>query len=341
MRIASPTARSAAGRGPGISRPSRWQLGEVDAGDEAEEEPDHRDDEEPDHAQDAPATRVRLGTPGLQVAARHGVLHDGAQQRGPRSRPQRRSSRCRCRPARPDDERRRPISRLPGRTGTRIPTRPTSDGQAGDDVDGLHGVRLSERSGTTNEAPAIAGASSMGRGCSVGRRADRRVDELAGLVVHVHGDLAELVAVLAGVVGAEQQLTAARELDAEVGLGAASVASVTAVRGLGATAVVTAAFLLSYSWTSSGHFATVSVRFGESHLRSTIQTRRSASPTAYLRAMRSGCRCSHHEDGSRCDRWMVSPSVTPDRKPDDVERPGESLWGRASHRGPDRLMTSS
>jgi hypothetical protein len=42
------------------------------------------------------------------------------------------------------------------------------------------------------------------------------------------GDLLELVSVLAGMVGAEQQLTAARELDPNVGL---STASVTAVQG--------------------------------------------------------------------------------------------------------------
>jgi hypothetical protein len=47
-----------------------------------------------------------------------------------------------------------------------------------------------------------------------------------GLVVHGGGDLAEPVAVLTGVVGAEQQLPTCLELDAEVGLGAATVAAV-------------------------------------------------------------------------------------------------------------------
>jgi hypothetical protein len=41
-----------------------------------------------------------------------------------------------------------------------------------------------------------------------------------------HGDLTELVTVLPRVVGAEEQVTAARELDTEVGLGAATVAAV-------------------------------------------------------------------------------------------------------------------
>jgi hypothetical protein len=54
----------------------------------------------------------------------------------------------------------------------------------------------------------------------------RRVTELVGLVDHVRGDLAELVAVLAGVVGAEEQLAARLELDPEVGLGSATVAAV-------------------------------------------------------------------------------------------------------------------
>jgi hypothetical protein len=50
--------------------------------------------------------------------------------------------------------------------------------------------------------------------------------ELVGLVDDVGGDLLELLAVLAGVVGAEEQLTARLELDAEVGLGSATVAAV-------------------------------------------------------------------------------------------------------------------
>jgi hypothetical protein len=52
------------------------------------------------------------------------------------------------------------------------------------------------------------------------------VTELVGLVDDVRGDLAELVAVLACVVGAEQQLATRLELDSEVGLGSATVAAV-------------------------------------------------------------------------------------------------------------------
>ena len=54
----------------------------------------------------------------------------------------------------------------------------------------------------------------------------RSVTQLVSLVVDVDGDGAELFAVLAGVVGTEQQLATGGELYAEVGLGAAAVATV-------------------------------------------------------------------------------------------------------------------
>ena len=59
----------------------------------------------------------------------------------------------------------------------------------------------------------------------VGRRR-RPVGEPAGLVLDVLGNLTELVAVLAGVVRAEEKLAAALELYPEVGLGAAPVTPV-------------------------------------------------------------------------------------------------------------------
>jgi hypothetical protein len=59
-------------------------------------------------------------------------------------------------------------------------------------------------------------------GCDRGRG----VDQLAGLVLHCDGDLAELVTVLTGVVGAEEQVTASSELDTEVGLGTAPVTAI-------------------------------------------------------------------------------------------------------------------
>jgi hypothetical protein len=79
----------------------------------------------------------------------------------------------------------------------------------------------------------------------------RDVAELAGLVGDVRRDLAELVAVLAGVVGAEQQLPTRLELDTEVGLGSATVAAVRgAERGTRGN--------------GSGHIGLISISFGAS-----------------------------------------------------------------------------
>lgn len=52
------------------------------------------------------------------------------------------------------------------------------------------------------------------------------VGELVGLIHEVHGDLTELVSVFAGVVGAEEKLATSLELNAKVGLGAASITAV-------------------------------------------------------------------------------------------------------------------
>jgi hypothetical protein len=77
--------------------------------------------------------------------------------------------------------------------------------------------------------PAVRGLqSSMVGGSSVLRVGSdaRPVAELVGLVLERHRDVAESIAVLAGVVGAEVQLTARLELDAEVGLRTAAVAAI-------------------------------------------------------------------------------------------------------------------
>jgi hypothetical protein len=58
------------------------------------------------------------------------------------------------------------------------------------------------------------------------RRDGRGGGELLRLVVDVDGDLAELVTVLARVVRAEEELAPTGQLDAEVGLRAATVAAV-------------------------------------------------------------------------------------------------------------------
>jgi hypothetical protein len=58
--------------------------------------------------------------------------------------------------------------------------------------------------------------------------------ELVRLVDHGDGHLLELLTVLASVVGAEKQLTTGLELDTEVGLGTAAVATVlSSQRGAG------------------------------------------------------------------------------------------------------------
>ena len=57
-------------------------------------------------------------------------------------------------------------------------------------------------------------------------RAGRRAVELVGLVLDGRRDLAQGLAVLASVVGAEVQLPTGLELDAQVGLCSAAVAAV-------------------------------------------------------------------------------------------------------------------
>jgi hypothetical protein len=54
----------------------------------------------------------------------------------------------------------------------------------------------------------------------------RRRRQLVGLVDEGSGDLTELLAVLAGVVGAEEELAPGLQLHAQVGLGAATVAAI-------------------------------------------------------------------------------------------------------------------
>ncbi len=104
------------------------------------------------------------------------------------------------------------------------------DGQCDQYLDFPLMAGLSHRPRTRNaEAPVSDRGLGSCRGWGVRPRLGRPwpgVAELAGLVVDVLGDLAQLLAVLTGVVGAEQQLAAALELYAEVGLGAASVAPV-------------------------------------------------------------------------------------------------------------------
>jgi hypothetical protein len=63
--------------------------------------------------------------------------------------------------------------------------------------------------------------------------AGRGLEELAGLVVPVDGEGAELRSVLAAVVAAEEQLVPTRQLHTEIGLSAATVATVAGGQGAG------------------------------------------------------------------------------------------------------------
>ncbi len=140
-------------------------------------------------------------------------------------------------------------------SGTRMPTRPTATSTAAIEgqvaLTGSNPCHRGERPRADARSPGHrSGASVEVRSeaqCFVVRASwRRRGGELVGLVDHVGGDLLELVAVLAGVVGAEQELAAGLELHAQVGLGAATVATVRGAQRavLGATAVVTSASFL-------------------------------------------------------------------------------------------------
>ena len=226
------------GGGPGGRRADAAALGDVHAEHEAEEEPDDRDDEEADDAEGDARPLGGGGDAGLlEPAAGHGVLDDRAGDEEAARRRRRRSSRCRSPISHgPDQDRRRGSAAPPGRTGTMMPTRPTRIASATTTSSAAHGRHPPTASpdGVARTAgrrrPRTVRSGAVGRRV-VGQRSvvgcdGRGVGELVGLVVHVDRDLAELVAVLAGVVGAEEQLAAGLELDAEVGLGSAAVAAV-------------------------------------------------------------------------------------------------------------------
>src|SRR3954447_8983823 len=128
-------------------------------------------------------------------------------------------------------------SAVPGRTGTRIPTRPTTIAAATSTSVTLTAATLSQETrapGSTRGAPTapdrwsgavlrldVGGCRSVLVGSG-----SRRVGQSVGLVDHVGGDRLESVAVLTGVVRAEVQLATTEELDLEVGLRPAAVAAV-------------------------------------------------------------------------------------------------------------------
>src|SRR6478609_7768724 len=124
---------------------------------------------------------------------------------------------------------------VPGRTGTMMPAMPTaiameiriSVGLTGHSLpDVVRAIGRGRRTAPESVSGAVLEVGGCGR-CGSGLAARGGRVELVGLVVDGRGDLAELLAVLAGVVRAEQQLAAGLELHPEVGLGAAAVAAVT------------------------------------------------------------------------------------------------------------------
>src|SRR6478609_304404 len=126
---------------------------------------------------------------------------------------------------------------VPGRTGTMMPAMPTaiamemriSVGLTGHSLPDVVRVGGQGRAGRRTAPESVSGAvlevGGCGR-CGSGLAARGGV-QLVGLVVDGSSDLTELLAVLAGVVSAEEQLAAGLELHTEVGLGAAAVAAVT------------------------------------------------------------------------------------------------------------------
>src|SRR6478609_2091930 len=126
---------------------------------------------------------------------------------------------------------------VPGSTGTMMPAMPTAIAMEMRISVGLTGHSLQDvvrevGRGHRTAPESVSGAvrksqSGWGGGCGrcgSGLAARGGGVQLVGLVVDGRGDLAELLAVLAGVVRAEEQLAAGLELHPEVGLGAAAVA---------------------------------------------------------------------------------------------------------------------
>ena len=244
------------GRRPGGPPADPGALGEVDPEHEADEQPDDRDHEEADHARARRrSTGSRRGTPASlsrRPGSRYFTHRAGEQQDagdgGDASRP------CcrRCRAPRPGSPRRPAASRAgsaprcrPARRGSPGRRRPRARSRR-------HPATADRRThpGTTT-APDHEGPGPRSRRVRARRRARwPGCRPACGSRRARGGDLAELVAVLARVVGAEEQLAAGLQLDAQVGLGPAAVAAVRSTqRG-------------STRGNGSGHFGLISLYIG-------------------------------------------------------------------------------
>ena len=126
---------------------------------------------------------------------------------------------------------------MPGITGTTMPARPTSEQDGDDDFGGAHGASLPQPAGRKRRRPPTGG-----RGPSSGLVGVAQSSLVASAGAACGSSLcvssctlaaivAELVSVLTGVVGTEEQFTAGLELDTQVGLGTATVAAVTRRQG--------------------------------------------------------------------------------------------------------------
>src|SRR3954451_16530287 len=115
----------------------------------------------------------------------------------------------------------------PGSPGTTMPTSPTAIARPTSrlvTVTGAASHLVHGQRGAPGRRPGAPATSCLCASGLVVARDRGSVPELVGLVVELGGDLAQLGAVLTGVVGAEEQLTTRGEHDAKVGLGPAPVA---------------------------------------------------------------------------------------------------------------------
>ena len=224
--------------GQARSRPSRWSSDEVDAEDEPERQPDHGDHEEPDDAQSSPRASERpvSGCPAV-FRRRPGTAYFTT---APSGEDHERDARRATQPAgsptatAQTDDGGRDEQACPGRSGTHDPDQPHGDGEAGHEVDGAPPVTLSE---ARREAPAAPGP----RRSVVRRRVRARLGQsVAGGSRSLPVSSWTLTAIVRSFSpcsrawwAQKQQLATAREVDPEVGLGAAAVAAVAGGQGAG------------------------------------------------------------------------------------------------------------
>ena len=227
MRMLSPTAAARAwSTARRRRRPDPAVLGQVDAEDEADEQPDDRHHEEADDAEPgADPLRRRRDAGVLEPPVGDEVLHDAAGDQDHRGDGEHRPRRAAADVPGPDQDGAEDQDRA-RQDRHQDPDQPDRDRQGDQDLDAAHPAEPF----TQARRPRILRIRGLlevwGWRVSALRRATAWSGQLVGLVDDGDGDLLELVAVLASVVGAEEELATGLELHAEVGLGAATVAAV-------------------------------------------------------------------------------------------------------------------